>query len=168
MIRRGFPSLIFRGILLSLLFASITCKKPEETEVLWDTYGIPHIFASDAEGMFKAQGWAQMKAHGDLILRLYGQARGRAAEYWGEDYLRSDVDARILGIPILGAEWAAMQEPDLGRYLDAFVAGMNDYAAVHSVALSGFGESGSPKDLYEKYGLSASRIIEQLGLTPKS
>jgi transketolase len=38
----------------------------------------------------------------------------------------------------------------------------------HSIALSGFGESGSPKDLYDKYGLSASRIIEQLGLTPKS
>jgi transketolase len=38
----------------------------------------------------------------------------------------------------------------------------------HSIALSGFGESGSPNDLYEKYGLSASRIIEQLGLTPKS
>jgi transketolase len=37
----------------------------------------------------------------------------------------------------------------------------------HSIALSGFGESGSPKDLYEKYGLSASRIMEQLGLTPK-
>jgi transketolase len=36
-----------------------------------------------------------------------------------------------------------------------------------SIALSGFGESGSPKDLYEKYGLSASKIMEQLGLTPK-
>jgi len=37
----------------------------------------------------------------------------------------------------------------------------------HSIALSGFGESGSPKDLYEKYGLSASKIMEQLGMTPK-
>lgn len=36
----------------------------------------------------------------------------------------------------------------------------------HSIALSGYGESGSPKDLYEKYGLSATRIMEQLGLTP--
>jgi transketolase len=35
----------------------------------------------------------------------------------------------------------------------------------HSIALSGFGESGSPKDLYEKYGLSASKIMEQLGFT---
>ena len=32
------------------------------------------------------------------------------------------------------------------------------------VALSGFAESGSPSDLYEKYGLSAKRIIEKLGL----
>ena len=34
------------------------------------------------------------------------------------------------------------------------------------VALSGFAESGSPADLYEKYGLSAKRIISKLGLTP--
>ncbi len=33
------------------------------------------------------------------------------------------------------------------------------------VALSGFAESGSPKDLYEKYGLSANAIIDKLGLT---
>ena len=33
------------------------------------------------------------------------------------------------------------------------------------IAVSGFAESGSPPDLYEKYGLSAKRIIEKLGLT---
>ncbi|MBW1773528.1 MAG: hypothetical protein JRJ82_11645 [Deltaproteobacteria bacterium] len=35
------------------------------------------------------------------------------------------------------------------------------------IALSGYAESGSRDDLYEKYGLSANRIIEKLGLTPK-
>ena len=35
------------------------------------------------------------------------------------------------------------------------------------IALSGFAESGSAADLYEKYGLSANRIIERLGLTTK-
>jgi transketolase len=35
----------------------------------------------------------------------------------------------------------------------------------HSIALNGFAESGSPEDLYEKYGLSASRIMERLGLS---
>ncbi len=35
------------------------------------------------------------------------------------------------------------------------------------IALSGFAESGSAADIYEKYGLSANRIIEKLGLTKK-
>ena len=36
-----------------------------------------------------------------------------------------------------------------------------------SVALSGFAKSGSPADLYDRFGLSAKRIIERLGLTPR-
>ena len=35
--------------------------------------------------MYYAYGWAQMQNHGDLILKLYGQARGRASEYGGEN-----------------------------------------------------------------------------------
>ena len=58
-----------------------------EAEILWDTYGVPHIFAGNDYSLLYAYGWAQMQAHGDLILRLYGQARGRAAEYWGRDHL---------------------------------------------------------------------------------
>jgi transketolase len=34
------------------------------------------------------------------------------------------------------------------------------------IAVPGFAESGSPADLYEKYGLSANRIIEKLQLSP--
>ena len=57
----------------------------ERTEILWDSWGVPHIYGKDAEGLFRAFGWAQMQSHGDLILQLYGQARGRAAEYFGEN-----------------------------------------------------------------------------------
>src|SRR5205085_4012584 len=56
------------------------------TEILWDTWGVPHIFANDDAAAFYAFGKAQMHSHGDLILRLYGQARGRASEYWGQNY----------------------------------------------------------------------------------
>ena len=41
--------------------------KPDEaapTEILWDTWGVPHIFAATAPGMFHAFGWAQMTAEG--------------------------------------------------------------------------------------------------------
>ena len=61
-----------------------------QPEILWDRWGVPHIFAPDLDQAMYAFGWAQMQSHGDLVLRLYGQARGRGAEYWGAEYLDSD------------------------------------------------------------------------------
>ena len=54
---------------------------PEKgTEILWDTFGIPHIFAPDYPSLFHAYGYAQMEGHAELLVRLYAQARGRGAE----------------------------------------------------------------------------------------
>ncbi len=59
-------------------------------EILWDTFGVPHVYGKNEQGVFYGFGWAQVKSHGNLVLRLYGQAQGRAAEYWGPDYADSD------------------------------------------------------------------------------
>ena len=101
------------------------------TEILWDTWGVPHIFGKDATGLFRAFGWAQMQSHGNLVLRLYGQARGRAAEYWGKDYLDSDRWVHTMGVPRRAAEWARAQSPAMRNNLEAFVTGMNSYAGEH-------------------------------------
>ncbi len=101
------------------------------TEILWDTWGVPHIFARDARSLFYAFGWAQMKSHGDLILRLYGHARGRAAEYWGESYVDSDRYVRTMDVPNRARMWYESQRPIFREYLDAFVDGMNAYAQTH-------------------------------------
>ncbi|MHC5823396.1 MAG: penicillin acylase family protein, partial [Nostoc sp.] len=78
------------SLILVLFVGSRTIAVPtKSTEILWDTYGVPHIYGKDDQSAFYAFGWAQMQSHGDLLLRLYGQARGRAAEYWGEKYLDS-------------------------------------------------------------------------------
>ena len=70
------------------------------TEILWDRYGVPHIYASDREAMFYAHGWAQMRNHADLLLRLYGESRGRAAEYRGGDAnLELDKWVHLNGVP---------------------------------------------------------------------
>lgn len=100
-------------------------------EILWDTYGVPHVFAADLEGLFYGFGWAQMQAHGDLVLTLYGQARGRAAEYWGPEQLESDRWVRLMGIPARAQAWYEAQTPEFRRALDAFVAGANAYARAH-------------------------------------
>ena len=54
------------------------------TEILWDKYGVPHIFAPDHPSLFRAYGYAQMEAHSELLIRLYAQARGRGAEFYGD------------------------------------------------------------------------------------
>ncbi|MFN9925496.1 MAG: penicillin acylase family protein, partial [Phenylobacterium sp.] len=59
-------------------------------EILWDAYGVPHIYAKDEAGAFRGFGWATAQNHGDVVARLYGQARGRAAEYWGPAEIESD------------------------------------------------------------------------------
>jgi acyl-homoserine-lactone acylase len=105
--------------------------RPEPPEILWDTWGVPHIYSPDPEGLFFAFGWAQMHAHADLILRLYGEARGRAAEYWGEAQLDSDRHVHTLGVPGRAESWYALQPPQMKAYLDAFVAGMNAYAGAY-------------------------------------
>lgn len=100
---------------------------PKSTEILWDTYGIPHIYGKDTRSAFYAFGWAQMQSHGNLILRLYGQARGRAAEYWGDKYTESDRWVLSMGVPERARSWYEAQNPSFRSYLDAFAEGINTY-----------------------------------------
>jgi acyl-homoserine-lactone acylase len=120
----------------SLLAVILLCgcgqpKGPDKTEILWDTWGVPHIFAKDEAGLFKAFGAAQARSHGNLILKLYGEARGRAAEYWGEQGLDNDHYVRMMGIPARAQVWYAAQDSGFRRALDAFAEGVNEYAKEH-------------------------------------
>lgn len=97
-------------------------------EILWDKWGTPHIFADNKEDAFRAFGWAQMESHGNLLLKLYGSARGRAAEYFGTDFLASDRAVRAFGLYDLARKWYQTQNPKFRRNLDTFAAGINEYA----------------------------------------
>lgn len=100
-------------------------------EILWDDWGVPHVYAGDAEALLHAFGWAQAEAHGDLVLELYGEARGRAAEYWGPEHAEADRLVRTLGIPGRARDWYRVQDPVSRRLLDAFADGFNAYARAH-------------------------------------
>jgi acyl-homoserine-lactone acylase len=117
------------GLLVSCTLKPVSAQP--KAEILWDDWGVPHIFAQDGAHAFEAFGWAQMRSHGDLLLRLYTQARGRAAEFYGREYLASDQSVRLLGIPERGAQWYAEQSPSFKAMIDAFVKGMNDYILQH-------------------------------------
>ncbi|WP_425387850.1 penicillin acylase family protein, partial [Deinococcus pimensis] len=44
--------------------------------MLWDTWGVPHVYGPDDATVFRGLGWAQARAHGRLLVRLYALARG--------------------------------------------------------------------------------------------
>ena len=100
----------------------------KQAEILWDTYGVPHIYAKNDESLFYAYGWAQAKNHGDLVLQLYGQARGKGAEYWGEKYAQADRWVITNSVYERAGEWYALQKPGMRKNLDVFAQGINDYA----------------------------------------
>ncbi len=114
--------------LILVLFSANTVMSNSTTEILWDKWGVPHIFAPNSVEVFKAFGWAQAHSHGNLILRLYGQARGRAAEYWGSNYIGSDQYVRMMDIPDRAKLWYQQQTPTMRSYLEAFATGINEYA----------------------------------------
>ena len=111
-------------------FSSLPAQN-EQTEILWDNYGVPHIYAKNNREMYYAFGWAQMTNHANLLLQIYGQARGRGAEYWGADYLENDKQMMIFNIPGKAGEAYNQQTKEFKEYIDAFVKGINDYAKTY-------------------------------------
>src|ERR1700676_1589364 len=105
------------------------------TEILWDKFGVPHIYAANLEGVFFGYGYAQMQSHGNLILKLYGESRGKAAEYWGEKNLDLDRWGQTNDVRERGLALYNQQTPEFRGYLDAFADGMNEYARRHPETL---------------------------------
>jgi acyl-homoserine-lactone acylase len=132
------------------------------TEILWDTWGTPHIYAEDSPGLFYAFGWAQAHNHGDLLLRLYAQARGRGAEVYGEGFLPSDRVIRTFGLHERGTVWYGEQTADFHANLDAFAAGVNAYAALHLHRLAAAAKTVLPVDATDVLAHTARILFQYL------
>ncbi|WP_375209823.1 acylase [Hyphomonas jannaschiana] len=104
-------------------------------EILWDTYGVPHIYGADAETVFYGYGYAQANSHANTIFRLYGEARGKGAEYWGAAYEDTTKWLIMNGVPERAQVWYDAQDPEFRRNLDAFADGMNAYAEAYPEAI---------------------------------
>ena len=132
--------------LFALVLPLVAVPPTPGTEILWDRFGIPHIYAKDHASLFYAYGYAQMEAHSELLTRLYAQGRGRGAELYGnvtssnrageESFLETDRWVRRNGIPARAQVWAKQQSPAFAPLLAAFVAGLNGWAREHRADLS--------------------------------
>ena len=125
MIKRKFSIL---ALSLILFISGCNSNSNKTSEILWDNYGVPHIFAKDYNELFYLFGWAQMRNHANLMLRLFAQSRGRAAEYFGKKHIDSDKWVHTHNIPNRAEDWLELQNPTFKRYFESFVNGINDYA----------------------------------------
>lgn len=105
-------------------------------EILWDEYGVPHIYGSTLLSVVRGYGYAQMENHAELILEKVAEARGRTAEYFGPGAqnanVQKDIQIRTYGIPGRALEWYQNGGKIQQLILRAFAAGVNAYAEKYS------------------------------------
>ena len=99
-----------------------------EVEVLRDPWGVPHIYASNLDDLFLAQGFVQAQ---DRLwqMEMYRRAgEGRLSEVLGPEALQHDRVARLLKFrgPFDDDEYTSYH-PEGRRILEAFAAGVNAY-----------------------------------------
>jgi acyl-homoserine-lactone acylase len=111
--------------------AADTYRPTPGSEILWDRYGVAHVYARSVTDLFYCFGWAQAHSHADTLAKLYAQARGRAAEYYGAEELKNDRWMAVNDVPARARHWLVQQSPDFRANLQAFAAGISAYARAH-------------------------------------
>jgi len=159
-VRRRLMLLMFAALWLAPVYA-----RAAGNEILWDRYGVAHVYAKSTDDMFFGYGWAQTKSHGEALLKLYAEARGRAAEIWGPAEEPNDRWMAINGVPDRTRDWLGRQTPEFRSHLAAFARGINAYAAAHPDTLSPQARKVLPVSAADVIG-HALRLFQYVYLAP--
>ncbi len=109
----------------------------EETEVLFDKWAIPHIYAKSEHDAYFSLGYlhAQDRLFQMEIMRRLG--RGELAEILGPELIKYDSLFRTLGTHRIAARLAEKLSPDSpeGQAIAAYVAGVNEFIKTGTLPL---------------------------------
>ena len=147
----------------------------EEVEVLYDDYGVPHIYAQNEEDAYFALGYVHAQDRLFQMEMLKRAASGRLSEILGSDLLKVDKLFRTLGIhqfakehaqKFLSSDTAAFQKDAL-----AYQKGINQFIKTGKTPLE-FTIIGIPKeefkpeDIYLAVGFMSFGFAEGLRADP--
>ncbi len=106
-----------------------------KAEILWDQFGIPHIYGPDLLTVVRGLGYAEMENHAETILMNAASARGRSAEYFGPGAgnanIQNDITVRTEDIPNRAQTWLQTGGAEQAAIIQAFTDGVNEYAKRH-------------------------------------
>lgn len=97
-------------------------------EVLRDSLGIPHLYATTDDDVFFASGYTQAVDRLFQMELMRRSGRGTLAEVLGADKLSQDQLVRLMGVARYGVESGERmrsERPEVHRLIDAWVAGVN-------------------------------------------
>ena len=96
-------------------------------EVLWDTWGVPHVYASTTEDMYFIQGYLHAQDRlwqMDLNRRI---GAGKLSEIFGERALEADRFLRRVGLRRVAQEEAKLLEGEVAQIQAAYCNGVNNF-----------------------------------------
>jgi penicillin amidase len=107
----------------------------QQVNIHWDTYGVPHIYASDKHDLYYSLGYVHAQDRLWQMNLNQMAAEGRFAEFLGKDLLPYDKLQRTLGF------WRTAQKIEENiadstrRQLQAYADGVNAYIKEHPKSL---------------------------------
>lgn len=102
-----------------------------KVRIVRDTWGVPHIIASENRSLFFGAGYAQAQ---DQLINLtlnYRRSEGRIAEVEGKSQLMVDHLVRLFQLPERAQEVYEQLDSGVREQLEGFAAGINQYIAEH-------------------------------------
>jgi penicillin G amidase len=129
----------------------------DQVRVVRDRWGIPHIYAKNADDLFFAQGFVQAQDRLFQIDLWRRSTQGRLSEIFGPDYVTRDRMTRLMRYRgDVNADWESYA-PDARQIATRFVAGINAWIAIANANLpEEFGVAGyrpepwQPEDLLSR------------------
>ena len=133
----------------------------EPTEIIRDTYNVPHIVAARDEDVFFGLGYAHAQDRLWQILLMRRKAQGRLSELFGPETLQTDKLLRRLDLYSLAQSSVAAQSPDARRALKAYAEGIN--ARIYEINRDALGR-GAPEMFIFPTDVSPWRPADSLAI----
>ncbi len=102
-----------------------------KVEIRRDVWGVPHILGETHEAASFGYGYAAAEDHVLNIARLFLQARGEEAKYFGEKFIESDFAVKQFGVHRVAEERFGELPPWTQDMYTGYAAGYNEYLDQH-------------------------------------
>ena len=133
----------------------------EPTEIIRDTYNVPHIVARRDQDVFFGLGYAHAQDRLWQIMLMRRTAQGRLSELFGPETLQTDKLLRRLDLYSLAQSSVAAQSPDARRALKAYAEGIN--ARIYEINRDALGR-GAPEMFIFPTDVSPWRPADSLAI----